>query len=164
MNSQTERLQQIELFSSAVSEFFLERSGEAAVVRSAFLLDKTQAPVLWNDFNSLISMEGALTGSVCVSASRKLLSHLLLLSGGGRYEDEEHLGIMDEVAAQFSGRTRMKYGSALRVSAPEGFCGRSREVPKLSRTSPYALTFSWRGYEAGLVVDIETPRKVGPRG
>ena len=157
MSAYEQRKQQIELYSTAVSEFFLECSGEAALVRSVFLLDKTQAPVLWNDFNSFVSMEGVWVGSVCVSASRKLLSHVLLLSGRGRYEDEEHLGVVDQIATQFARRTRLKYGSRLRVSAPEGFCGRSKLVPKLSRASPCAITFSWRGYEAGLVVDVDTP-------
>ena len=156
MSLHAQRLQQIELFSATVADFFQERSGEAAVVRSAFLLDKSQEPVLWNDFNSIIHLEGLLVGSVCFSASRKLLSHILLLSGKSKYEDEEHLGVVDQVAAQFSGRSRMKYGAALRVSDPEGFCGQSKKIQKRSKSSPYALKFSWRGYDAGLVIDLET--------
>lgn len=155
MSPYTQRLQHLELYSAAVADFFQAKSGEAAVVRTAFLLDKSQPPVLWNDFNSIIHMDGLFVGSVCFSASRKLLSHLLLLSGKSKYEDEEHVGLVDQLTAQFSGRLRTKYGAALRVSSPEGFCGKDKAVHKRSKSSPCAIAFSWRGYEAGLVIDVQ---------
>lgn len=152
-----QRLQHVELLSSAVSDVFAQWSGEAATVRTAFLLDKAQPPVLWNDFNSIIHMDGLLLGSVCFSASRKLLSHLLLVSGKSKYEDEEHVALVDQMSSQFSGRLRTKYGANLRVSKPEGFPGKDKDVRKLSKSSACAVAFSWRGYEAGLVVDVYAP-------
>lgn len=145
----------IALFSETVSEFFDGLSGEPALVRSAYLLDDAQDPVLWNDFHGLIVISGGYVGSVCFSAPRSLLSHVLLLSGEGSYDEEKHLDIVGEIANQFSGRARRKFGETLEISTPIAFAGRARHVGRRASSVPYAIPFSWRGYEAGLVVNIE---------
>ena len=149
------RPEHIELFAKTVSEFFESISGEAAAVRSAYLLEETQAPVLWSDFNGLILISGGYTGTVCFSAPRSMLSHLLLLSGEGLYSDENHLDIVGEIANQFSGRSRQKFGETLQISTPIAFAGRDLEVSRRAKSAPYAIPFSWRNYEAGLVVNLE---------
>ena len=149
------RPEHIQLFSDTVSEFFGSISGEPAIVRSAYLLEEEQEPVLWNDFNGLIRISGGYVGTVCFSAPRRLLTHVLLLSGEGQYDEEKHLDIVGEIANQFSGRSRLKFGEKLRISTPEAFAGRACEITRCTRSTPYAIPFTWRGYEAGLVVSLE---------
>ena len=148
------RPEHIELFSTAVTEFFDSISGEPAFVRSAYLLEESQYPVLWNDFNGLIMISGGYVGTVCFSAPRGLLSHVLLLSGEGQYGEDQHLDIVGEIANQFSGRARMKFCETLDISTPIAFTGRTRLVQRQAKSAPYAIPFSWRNYEAGLVVHI----------
>jgi len=150
------RPEHIELFSTTVTEFFASISGDPAIVRSAYLLENSADPVLWNDFNGLIEISGGYVGTVCFSAPRSLLTHVLLLSGEGQYGDEQHLDIVGEIANQFSGRARLKFGAALEISTPFAFAGRARQIRGRAKSAPYAIPFSWRGYEAGLVVNIET--------
>lgn len=149
------RPEHIALFSDTVSEFFASLCGEPAQVRSAYLLDDTQDPVLWNDFHGLIVLSGDFVGTVCFSASRKLLTHVLLLSGEGRYDDDTHLDLVGEIANQFAGRARKKFGERLEISTPVAFAGRARQIGRHARSAPYAIPFSWHGYEAGLVVNLE---------
>lgn len=155
MNPLDLRPEHIELFSATVCEFFESISGEPALVRSAYLLDNAQDPVLWNDFHGLIVIGGGYIGSVCFSASKNLLTHVLLLSGEGNYDDDKHLDIVGEIANQFAGRARRKFGGELEISTPIAFAGRARQIPRRARSAPYAIPFSWRGYEAGLVVNLE---------
>jgi chemotaxis protein CheX len=159
MRSYELRPEHIELFSETVSEFFDSLCGEPAQVRSAYLLDDAQDPVLWNDFHGLIVISGDFVGTVCFSASRNLLTHVLLLSGEGSYDDDKHLDIVGEIANQFAGRARKKFGERLEISTPIAFAGRARQVSRRAQTAPYAIPFSWRGYEAGLVVNLEAAPK-----
>ena len=155
MSAQELRSEHIELFSKTVIEFFESINGGHASVRSAYLLEDSQAPVLWNDFNGLIQIKGGYLGTVCFSASRNLLTHVLLLSGEGKYGDDNCLDIVGEIANQFSGRSRMKFGESLEISTPVAFAGRAYQTPRRARSAPYAIPFSWHGYEAGLVVNLD---------
>lgn len=151
----------IAVFSETVTEFFDCLCGEPAMVRSAYLLEDNHDPVLWNDFHGLIVISGGYVGSVCFSAPRSLLSHVLLLSGEGVYDDDSHLDLVGEIANQFSGRARKKFGDALEISTPIAFAGRAQPIARRARSAPYALPFSWRGYEAGLVVNLEPAGRHG---
>jgi chemotaxis protein CheX len=153
------RPEHIAVFSDTVCEFFDSLCGEPAQVRSAYLLEDARDPILWNDFHGLIVLSGGYVGTVCFSASRNLLTHVLLLSGEGKYDDDQHLDIVGEIANQFAGRARRKFGGALEISTPIAFAGRSRQVPRQAESAPYAIPFSWRGYDAGLVVNLEPHRK-----
>ena len=145
----------IELFSNTVIEFFSTLSGEPACVRSAYLLEDADDPVLWNDFHGLILISGDYVGTVCFSAPRSMLTHVLLLSGVGDYSDEKHLDIVGEIANQFSGRSRREFGESLVISTPIAFAGRAQQIHRRAKSAPYAIPFSWRSYEAGLVVNLE---------
>ena len=154
------RPEHIELFSETVSEFFDSLCGEPALVRSAYLLDSAEDPVLWNDFHGLIIVSGDFVGSVCLSASRNLLTHVLMLSGEGSYDEDKHLDIVGEIANQFAGRARRKFGERLEISTPIAFSGRARQVARHAKSAPYAIPFSWKGYEAGLVVNLEPAKPI----
>ena len=145
----------IELFADTIVDFFSTLSGEPASVRSAYLLDEADDPVLWNDFQGLITISGGYVGSVCFSAPRNLLTHVLLLSGEGEYSDEKHLDIVGEIANQSSGSSRRKFGESLLISTPVAFAGRSQQIHRRAKSAPYAIPFTWRSYKAGLVVNLE---------
>ena len=121
-----QRKQQIELYSTAVSSFSGVQGGGCSCSLGVSTGPRRKRRFL-NGFNS--QWVWRRMGGLClVSASRKLLSHVLAVVRRGRYEDEEHPGVVDQIATQFARRTRLKYGSRLRVSRARRFCGRSREV------------------------------------
>ena len=145
----------IEIFSSSVCDFFDEISGEPACVRSAFLLDDAKDPILWNEYNGLIQGDGDFTGTICFSASRGFLSHALLVSGEGKYDEGHHFGLVGKILNQFMDRARLQFGNALRASSPKIFERHGFDFPKSVRSRAYAVIVLWRGYEAGLVVNLE---------
>ena len=92
------RPQDIEVFTEAITHYFSASTGELASVRSAYLLERG-GPVIWNDFNGLIEISGDYQGSICFSAPRALLSHVLLKMGESVFTDERHGDIVGEIAA-----------------------------------------------------------------
>ena len=88
------RPQDIEVFTEAITHYFSASTGELASVRSAYLLERG-GPVIWNDFNGLSEISGDYQGSVCFSAPRALLSHVLLKMGESVFTDERHGDIVE---------------------------------------------------------------------
>jgi chemotaxis protein CheX len=147
----------IEVFSESIIRYFDVTTRKRASVRSAYLLDSGE-PVVWRDYNGLITLNGGFRGSVCFSADRGLLTHVLLTMGESDYSDASHRDIVGEIANTLSGRARRHFGEALDISPPQAFAGRDQAVPALATGRPVAIPIAWNGYEACLVVHME-PRK-----
>lgn len=145
----------IEVFSEAIAEYFEVTSGQRALVRSAYLLKDGDAPVLWSDFHGVIAISDGFIGTICFSAPRKLLSHILMSLGDRNYTDESHLDLVGEIANTLSGRARRHFGDALTISTPMTFQGRAGQIRATAASKPFAIPFTWRGYEAGLVVNLD---------
>lgn len=148
------RPQDIEVFSEAITHYFIASTGEQASVRSAYLLERG-GPVLWNDFNGLIEISGDFHGSVCFSAPRALLSHVLLKMGESVFTDERHGDIVGEIANTLSGRARRHFGEGLGISPPRLLDYPNNVFEAQSHSLPYAIPLRWHGYEANLVVHLE---------
>lgn len=145
----------IEVFAEAVGHFFETTCGEKAHVRTAYLLDGNERN-LWGDFNGMIDVRGGYVGSICFSAPRSLLSHVLLKMGERDFSEEHHLDIVGEIANIFSGRARRHFGEQLHISTPRTFSGRAAESGDCAaRSTPYAIPLCWHGYEASLVVHLD---------
>lgn len=144
----------IEVFAEAISHFFATACGETAAVRTAYLLDGEEKN-LWNDFNGLIDVQGAYVGTICFSAPRSLLSHVLLKMGQRDFSEMHHLDIVGEIANTFSGRARRHFGEALHISPPRAFAGRAVDTCAHAKSTPFAIPLCWHGYEAHLVVHLD---------
>ena len=148
------RAEDIEVFSEAITHFFNTCTGETASVRSAYLLEK-DPPILWNDFNGLIEISGEYLGSICFSAPRALLSHVLLKMGETIFTDDRHSDIVGEIANTLSGRAQRHFGEGLNISPPRLLAQNSHQFEARSAALPYAIPLRWHGYEASLVVQLE---------
>lgn len=148
------RAADIEVFSSAICDYFEVVSGEKAQVRSAYLLE-AEAPVLWNDYQGVIALHDGFVGTVCFSAPKALLTHILMLMGQGDYDDDTHLDLVGEIANTLAGQARRHFGEKLEISTPVAFTGRNGKVLSPAHSQPYAIPFTWRGYHAGLVVNLD---------
>lgn len=144
----------IEVFSEAISHFFATTTRDAAQVRSAYVLDADD-PILWNDFNGVITVDGGFAGCVTFSAPRELLSHVLLKMGEREFTEANHCDIVGEIANILSGRARRHFGEQLRISPPSAFSGRGEPVRRRARGTAYAIPFRWNGYDADLVVNLD---------
>lgn len=147
------RTEDIEVFSAAIAHFFDTYTGETANVRSAYLLEANQS-VLWNDFNGLIEISGDYAGSVCFSAPRAMLSHVLLKMGETIFTDDRHSDIVGEIANTLSGQARRHFGDRLHISPPRLADPSLVDVEFSPDRRPYAIPLLWHGYEANLVVRL----------
>lgn len=148
---------EIRVFSQSIAAYFEVTTRERALVRSAYLLESGVPPV-WSEFNGVIYLSGRYGGSVSFSSSRKLLSHVLLLLGEKDFTDDAHRDIVGEIANTMSGRARAHFGEGMAISPPVAFGGRQLQPDPPSqpvRNRPFAIPFTWRGYEARLVIHME---------
>jgi chemotaxis protein CheX len=147
------RPEDIEVFAEAITHFFTTCTGEVASVRSAWLLEEGRS-VLWDDFNGVIDISGNYTGTVCFSAPRAMLSHVLLKMGESVFTDERHGDVVGEIANTLSGQARRHFGESLAISPPR-LLTPSTDNPRRASSRPYAIPLRWHGYEANLVVHID---------
>lgn len=147
------RSEDIEVFSEAITHFFNVYTGEAAQVRSAYLVE-ADTPVQWNDYNGQIEVSGDYVGQICFSAPRALLSHVLLKMGESVFTDEKHGDIVGEIANTLSGRARRHFGEGLEISPPRLADPASASIETASDHRPYAIPLLWHGYEASLLVQL----------
>lgn len=157
MNYRELTAQDIEVFAEAITAFFGTMTRQPAVVRTAYLLEAGD-PILWSDFNGMIRVGGGFRGSVCFSAPRALLSHVLLAMGEQKYSEDNFLDVVGEIANILSGRARRHFGEIMDISPPHACVNRGIAVTRLADGPPFAIPLVWRGYEANLVVHLDVAR------
>lgn len=144
----------IEVFSESVAAYFEMTTHDKAQVRSAYLLDSGE-PVIWNEYNGVINISGAFQGSICFSSPRGLLTQVLLRIGESNYSDAFHRDVVGEIANTMSGRARKHFGENMEISPPRAFPGKTENIARTAKSSPYVIPFKWHGYEAHLVVNMD---------
>ncbi|WP_407277851.1 chemotaxis protein CheX [Aromatoleum evansii] len=157
MNFRALNHEDIEVFSEAISAFFLNMTHESAVVRTAYLLDGSSAP-LWSDFNGMIDVSGGFRGSITFSAPHGMLSQVLQAIGEREHSVDRCLDVVGEIANMMSGRARRHFGEELAISPPSA---RLRTLPpSVPRATgvPFAIPLRWRTHEANLVVHLDIRR------
>lgn len=157
MNYRALNHEDIEVFSEAISAFFLNMTHEPAVVRTAYLLDGAAAP-LWGDFNGVIDVSGGFRGSITFSAPQGMLAQVLQAIGEREHSVERCLDVVGEIANMMSGRARRHFGEELAISPPSA---RMRTTPPAGARAtgvPFAIPLRWRKHEANLVVHLDVRR------
>jgi len=159
MNRNHLKAEDVKIFSDAALGFFAQTTGQHAAVRTAYLLDHSEANV-WSEFLGRIDLGGRYRGSVTFAAPRGLLTHLLLSIGESDYTDASHRDIVVEIANQMSGQARRHFGEAMDISPPRVITQAQASAGDTARTPPFVIPMLWDRYEAHLVVRMEqgTPR------
>jgi chemotaxis protein CheX len=144
----------IRIFSDAAGAFFHSSTRRRATVRTAYLLESPD-PVVWDDYQGLIELDGRFRGSVGFSAPRGLLSHLLLMIGERDYSEASHRDIVGEIANQMSGYARRHFGEGMEISPPRVLVRGQGGEPPGADAVPFAIPLNWERYEAHLVVRMQ---------
>lgn len=148
------RAEDIRVFSDAASAFFEQSTRRRAMVRTAYLLESPD-PVVWDDYQGLIELDGRWRGSVGFSAPRGLLSHLLLMIGERDYSEASHRDIVGEIANQMSGYARRHFGEGMAISPPQVLTRGRQPLPRGNEAVPFAIPMRWENYQAHLVVRMQ---------
>lgn len=144
----------IEVFSEAITAFFLAMTHEAATVRTAYVLERS-APEPWGDFNGLIDVSGGFRGSITFSAPRGMLSEVLDRIGERDQSTSKYLDVVGEIANMMSGRARRHFGTNLEISTPFSSLRGACHARLTASGTPYVIPLRWRNFEARLVVQLD---------
>ena len=157
MNYRALNREDIEVFSEAISAFFLNMTHEPAVVRTAYLLDGN-SPLPWGDFNGVIEVSGGFRGSITFSAPGGMLGQVLDGIGEREQSADRCLDIVGEIANMMSGRARRHFGEDMEISPPTACLRNARRTLPGASGTPYAIPLRWRNFEASLVVHLDIRR------
>jgi chemotaxis protein CheX len=147
------KAEDIKVFSDAATAFFKASTGSQALVRTAYILE-TSASGVESDLQGLISISGKYRGLVAFSASRGLLSHVLLKMGESDYSEASHRDIVGEIANQMSGYARRHFGEAMHIAPPRVLSAPQTADASFAGSS-FVIPMLWDGYEAQLLIQMQ---------
>lgn len=140
----------LRVFADAVRHYFSQLGDARAEIRTSFLQDSASIPVY--DYTGIIRVGGDWRGQVRVSASSRLVSYLLQLSGGMSVNQDACLDAVGELANTLAGNARRHYGERLQVSVPEAYMGSG--PADLSRRRLMVIMVDWKQYGLAVLVDM----------
>lgn len=141
---------EIQVFVDGVKHYFDTVSDSQAVIGTPYLVDSVEVPE--SDYVGVINISGVRNGSVCFSAARAMLRHLLISLGETSIKSDLVFDVVGEVANTISGNVREAFGSKFIISVPKikekssGFSDISNNEKALS------VPFRWKTYTGHLVV------------
>jgi chemotaxis protein CheX len=144
----------VEVFANAVTAYFQTTTREKALVRSAYLLE-SRDPFPLFEFTGMITLLSGYRGTVCFTAPRGLLSHVLLVLGEKDFSETAHCDLVGEIANQFAGQAQQHFSEDLGISPPSLLMGEASVIPRLASAHPFVIPIGWHDYESKLIVHIE---------
>ena len=128
-----------------------ERALRTAGVGSSYLAEPAQV-LPKADFSGMVELSGRYRGWVCFSATRGLLSQVLMAMGlGSDYSDAGHLDLAGEIANTMIGQAQRHFGDDLEISVPKtfqttqhGWCQRAGPALCCCRSPGMAMKQCWR--------------------
>ena len=145
--------QEIGVFAEAVTHYFAQISGENAEIHASFLAEGEVEPPIY-DFTGQITISGKYHGHIYFSATKLMLTRLLLEMNELHQTDAQWLDAVGEIANTLAGNARRYFGEMMEISVPTAFQGNSEQLKMTVRQRPYIITFKWKKYNASVIVDI----------
>ncbi len=140
------KAEKLQVFMRSVALFF-EQIGDGLKEIDTPYLNDNQNPVAY-DYSGIITISGAIMGSVYVSSSTTMLRHLLRVLG----EPEESMALLKdligEIANTISGNARTEFGANFIISPPTIVQGAPsiQYLPREKRS--YIIPFYWHDHKA----------------
>jgi chemotaxis protein CheX len=106
------------------------------------------------EYTGVITIAGKRKGIVYFTASRPMLTVLLMRLGETDMTHENMCDLVGEVANQISGNARRDFGSEFMISVPRVVAGQTpQQTPPNVRS--FVIPINWRSHSAQLVVALE---------
>lgn len=110
-----------------------------------------------HDITGIITVTGVHQGSVCFSAPRILLRHLLLLQGEAENDTSMCSDLVGEVANTIAGNARRSFGRQFCISTPQVVEGEPPCTPLVTQVArAFVIPLEWHRYRASLVISCQT--------
>ena len=144
---------ELETFVEGTTHYFQTAANQKATVGSPYLVNEG-APGI-QEYTGIISIAGKRKGVVYFTASRPMLTVLLMRLGETDMTDENMCDLVGEVANQISGNARRDFGSEFMISVPRVVSNAEPEAVMPPNTRSFVIPINWRSHSAQLVVCLD---------
>jgi len=140
-------------FVEGTTRYFETIGHQPASVGSPYLVDNGKPTV--HEFTGMINIAGKRRGVVYFTASRSMLTVLLMRMGETELTEENMADLVGEVANTISGNARRDYGTDFMISVPQVTTGHADQVVLPDGARSIVIPINWRSHAAHLVVCLE---------
>jgi chemotaxis protein CheX len=144
---------ELETFVEGTTHYFQTAANQPASVGSPYLVNEG-APNI-QEYTGVITIAGKRRGIVYFTASRPMLTVLLMRLGETDMTHENMCDLVGEVANQISGNARRDFGSEFMISVPRVVTGTPESGVTPANVRSFVIPINWRSHSAQLVVCLE---------
>lgn len=144
---------ELETFVDGTTHFFLTAGNQPATVGSPYLVNEGSPGI--QEYTGIITVAGKRKGIVYFTASRPMLTVLLMRLGETEVTPENMCDLVGEVANQISGNARRDFGSEFMISVPRVIAGKPDGAVTPANIRSFVIPINWRSHSAALVVCLE---------
>lgn len=140
-------------FVEGTTRYFETAANQPASVGSPYIV-QTGRPTV-QEFTGMINIAGKRRGVVYFTASRPMLTVLLMRMGETELTQENMADLVGEVANTISGNARRDFGKDFMISVPTVVSGEPEQVQTPDNVRSFVIPINWRSHSAQLVVCLE---------
>jgi chemotaxis protein CheX len=144
---------ELETFVEGTTHYFQTAANQPASVGSPYLVNEGTPNI--QEYTGVISIAGKRRGIVYFTASRPMLTVLLMRLGETDMTHENMCDLVGEVANQISGNARRDFGSEFMISVPRVVTGTPEQTVTPANVRSFVIPINWRSHSAQLVVCLE---------
>jgi chemotaxis protein CheX len=144
---------ELETFVEGTTHYFEAAANQPASVGSPYIVQEGKPSV--QEFTGVISIAGKRRGIVYFTASRPMLTVMLMRMGETELTQENMCDLVGEVANTISGNARKDFGKDFMISVPQIVAGQPEKVQPPENTRSFVIPINWRSHSAQLVVCLE---------
>lgn len=144
---------ELSTFVEGTTHYFETAANQPASVGSPYLVQQGKPTV--QEFTGMISIAGKRRGVVYFTASRPMLTVLLMRMGETELTEENMADLVGEVANTISGNARRDFGKDFMISVPQVVAGEPEKVATPDNVRSFVIPINWRSHAAQLVVCLE---------
>jgi len=145
--------QELKVFVEGTTNYFEVAALQAATIGSPYLVTRGKPAV--HDYTGVIKIAGRREGVVYFTASRAMLTVLLMKMQETDFSEATMKDLVGEVANTISGNARRDFGREFVISVPSVICGDKMELPLSDELRPFVIPINWRSHSAKLVVALK---------
>lgn len=145
---------EVNVFVNGVLNYFNTSVQQGAECGTPFLSLGSLPEV--SDYTGMIRISGKREGMVYFTASRNMLSVMLMRMQETDMGHENLCDLVGEIANTLSGNARRDFGHQFQISVPSVLHGRDATMEHPADTRPIVIPILWRTHRARLVVCLNS--------
>ena len=144
---------ELETFVEGTTHYFATAANQPASVGSPYIVQEGRPAI--QEFTGVINIAGKRRGIVYFTASRPMLTVMLMRMGETELTQENMCDLVGEVANTISGNARRDFGRDFVISVPSVVAGERPDIPNVAGLRSFVIPINWRSHSAKLVVALK---------